>query len=124
MEAAYQLAVAHEMGFGVKHSPLAAFVLYKNLSRAGHVGAMYDYGRFLYQGLGPVLDEDAGMSMFKEAAYEGYVPAQVAYGFGLENGGNRYKDYYTPLWWYERAMSQGYPDGFYHTARVYREVSC
>eukprot|EP00466_Bigelowiella_natans_P012560 jgi/Bigna1/68477/fgenesh1_pg.6_\ len=131
IEAAYQLAVAHDLGYGVKHSPLTAFVLFRNCSRAGHVAATYDYGsvldvqfigvRYLLFGIGPALDEMQGIQHIMHAAYEGYVPAQVLYGWAIESHASLVHPGESAVEWYDRAMKQGYPDAYYHMGRLHRE---
>lgn len=96
-----------------------AFVWATKSAIQQNVQGRFDYGYFLFEGIGCEQDINLGLSIITTVANEGYDHAQWNLGEIYRTGHNVEENIAEAAKWYEMAAEQGHVDGMFQYAFIY-----
>ncbi|MGE4482878.1 tetratricopeptide repeat protein [Acidocella sp.] len=89
----------------------AAFALYDQAARAGHVEAEYAVGQAYQTGRGVTPDAALATAWYRAAALSGFAPAETSLGFAYQTGLGIARDDKEAAHWFSLAVAQSNPAG-------------
>lgn len=118
-EAQYELAMHYREGKGLPKMPQHAVVWMKRSASAGYAKAQYSFGKWLLDGQ-PALDRDVpqGVRFIRQAAEQGYSPAQNLLGTLYVRGTGVKRDLSEGYRWVALAAEAGYAPAVKNKAAI------
>lgn len=107
--AAFELALMHANGFGVRPDLRVAASWLRRAADAGHVDAQYEYGALVYRGQAVVQDRREAAHWFRLAAERGHASAQLNLGLMYERGDGVRQDNIEAHKWINLSIAR-FPD--------------